>query len=146
MARLGGAASGFLIYGSSHAQSSPPRPPSNLRLAGTTTRSILGQNDFTYRGYYVVWSPDPVPTSFAQGFTHRYVGGQVRFLWLAYAGPGIGHYLLECSLPSNYGGSVTTTNQWNDIWNGTYSSDAGKWIGLWWDEPAQRLWTTGSSA
>lgn len=141
IARLGGAASTLLVCGSSHAQSSPPHPPSNLRIAGTggTTRSILGQADFAYLGCYdVAGSLNGCGMNWGQSFTHRYVSGSLRFLTLGYNN---GYRLLEVAAPSSFGSTISSvTNQWDDIWNGNLPGSC--WMGIWWDEPLQRLWTT----
>jgi hypothetical protein len=136
----GGLVAGALLRGAATdaSQSSPPSPPTNLRFPGG--KSLLSQSDFTYLGYYSVEGNFGGDVGWGQGFTHRYVGGQLRFLTFGYSSPLM---LLELAPPANFGGAVSQTNQWNDIWNGGFDT-AGKWVGIWWDESAQRLWSTSA--
>jgi hypothetical protein len=132
------AAGALLLKGSvSHAMQSTVQPPTNLRFGGN--RSLLTQGDFTYLGYYLV-DDSTYDLGWSQGFTHRYVGGQLRFLSFGHSS---GIKLFEFAPPSSFGGQATITNRWTDIWGGSYDP-TGKWVGLWWDEAAQRLWTTSA--
>jgi len=135
----GSLAAGALLKGTAADafQSSPPNAPTNLRFTGG--QSILTQGDFTYLGYYNVDGEFGADLGWSQGFTHRYVGGQLRFLSFGYTTSGL--CLLEFAPPSGFGGTVTLTNKWSDIWGGGFST-TGRWIGIWWEEAAQRLWST----
>lgn len=121
----------------------PPPPPPSV--------SLLTQADFTYLGHYRVASDlGGAQLVWGQGFTHRYVNGQLRFLTLGFLGnqvpsPQEQYSLLEFSVPAAYGDRVTTTTgQWAHLWNGTGWGRNGWWMGVWWDEPQQRLWTTSA--
>ncbi len=105
---------------------SSPTPPSNL----------LNQSDFTYLGsWYVNYSP------YAQGLSHRYVSGQLRFLTYA---------LLTTDRPvlfeftvGAYDGTVgygtTQTNQWEFPFGYDIGSMGGYHLGLWYDQANDRL-------
>ncbi len=117
--------------------------------SGTTTNTsgnnnpVLTPKDFKYLGYYEL--PTGVgggELNYGQGFTVRYVGGQLRFLTLTYDHT-FGHRLIEFAPPSSFGGAVSgTTNVWPDIWTGTGLTDGGVWLGLWYEAANSRLWTT----
>jgi hypothetical protein len=120
-----------------------PFPTSTPTLSGQLP--MLTPNDFSYLGHYVV--PINLSNSMAwgQGFTHRYVNGQLRFMALTFKGNIINQYsqngLVEFASPSNIGGTVTNvTGYWNDIWNAGGPIDMGSHLGIWWDEGGQRLW------
>lgn len=140
MARLGGAASAFLISRSSYAQSSPSAPK-NLRIGSAGTRTLLTQSDFSYLGHYDIhYQWGNFSMNYCQGFTHRIVNGQLRFMTLCYPG----YILIEFAPPSSYGSYVSTLiTQWTDIWSGG-APTATNIHGLWWDEAGQRLWTTSA--
>lgn len=73
-------------------------------------------------------------TSYMRALTHRYVGGQLRFLTLTHTG-----ILHEFAAPAIVGQKITaTTAQWN------IGQVCGDFTGLWWDEAKQRLWVTAS--
>ena len=96
------------------------RPPA---AAAGIHKPILGQSDFVYQGYYIVDSDGSynnlAELEYGQGFTHRYVSGQLRFLTFSFFGnvPGGGNHVIEFAPPaSGLGGTVTTrTNHWPDI-------------------------------
>ena len=107
-------------------------------LGATTTapqgRVLLTPRDFAYLGCRL---PYTVVGDYPLGFTHRYVGGQLRFL--------TGSFVLKEFAPpaGGLGGSVTAlTNSWSDIWTGTGLSPTGAWVGLWFEQAQERLWTT----
>jgi hypothetical protein len=113
--------------------------PSYSLAAVNNGKSVLTQNDFTYLGYYTVSDSvaSGVDMGWGQGFTHRYVNGQLRFLTLAYTTSG--YKLVEFAVPSNIGGVAGSgTNSWSGF------SFPGQWVGIWWDEADQRLWTTSA--
>ncbi len=112
---------------------------------GPADKPVLSQSDFTYSGYYLV----PTGGNFSglnwgQGFTHRYVNGQLRFLTFSFYGnyTGGGYQLIEFAPPANLGGVATFTNHWADIWPGTGLNSGGVWMGLWFEQAKNRLWTT----
>ena len=119
--------------------------PGALRVrvsAEPAGRAILSQADFTYLGHYVIdgnlAGTDP---EWGGCLTHRYVGGQLRLMIWS------GGRILEFALPTTYGSAITTvTNSWANLWKqsppGYWPISNGKYLGIWWDEPAQRLWTT----
>jgi len=113
----------------------------------------LGAGDFTYQGYYPV--PDYAGTMFCQGITHRYIGGQLRFLLQSYNPtysnpdyPSGWYDIVEFSLPSGgFGSNISSSNQTN-IWSGPNLSAV--WmgtahLGIWWEDQGGgtgRLWQT----
>ena len=107
---------------------------------GGGAKTVLTQSDLTYLGYYY----DGInvgDTGYAEGgFTHRYVGGQLRLLSWSWGGSN-SVILVETSLPGSFGGSTTVTNQWNDAWGGAFSLSEGRHVGMWWEEAKSRLWT-----
>ena len=103
-------------------------PPSQVH------KRVLSQADFRYKGYYRL--PYTVIGDYPQGFTHRYVNGQLRFLTGSFT-------LKEYAAPANLGDTVTAlTNSWSDFWTGTGLSPSGAWVGLWFEQARNRLWTT----
>jgi hypothetical protein len=102
-------------------------------------RQLLSAADFTYLGHYIVSGAIAADLGYGEGFTHRYVNGELRFLLQAYNG---GHFLLiEAKAPSTLGATIdATTNRWADIWS-PFSDGAGYHRSLWWDEEKARLWT-----
>ena len=115
-----------------------------------SAKQILAQSGVTYLGYYDV--PNELGGGsgiiWGQGFTHRYVNGQLRFLTFTFMGNDVdaSHQfkLVEFALPSSFGSAITSiTNSWVDINNGA-ANYQGKHVGIWWDEPKQRLWTTSA--
>ncbi len=127
-------------------------PLSNVAVGTTAppdpveaSKRVLGPNDFTYKGYYVVPTGGSfAETHYGQGFTHRYIDGQLRFLTLSFFGnrPGGGYQLIEFTPPAELGAAVTFTNHWPDIWTGTGLGSGGVWSGLWYEQAQERLWTT----
>ncbi len=129
---------------------------SNVPSATTTNNTgnnkpILGQSDFVYQGYYIVNRDgdynNMAELNYGQGFTHRYVGGQLRFLTYSFFGnvQGGGDHLIEFAPPSGgLGGTITTrTNHWADIFGSTgMAFGNGVWGGLWYEQSQNRLWTT----
>ncbi len=125
-------------------------------VAGGTTQAappqankrLLRQSDFRYKGYYRVQcnSDGLSELNYGQGFTHRYVNGQLRFLAFSFFGnvPGGGHHLIEFAAPAALGSTVTTrTNHWPDIMGSTgLGTGNGVWMGLWYEQARNRLWTT----
>lgn len=101
--------------------------------------SLLAQEDVTYLGKYVIPGGTGGDTAYAQGLTHRYVGGQLRFLFLPYSG---GHNLCEVAPPGSFGANCTLVRTWDksQVWNGVISY--GRWHGIEWDEELGGLWST----
>ena len=109
-------------------------------------------NDFKYLGYYLVQNSVGEGITF-QPITHRYVGGQLRFLVIAYAGGS--NNLVEFSLPS---GGYKTLPEYaarhkllarHQIWlmsiDGVKTVIGGAHMGLWYEDLGDgtgRLWTT----
>jgi hypothetical protein len=68
------------------------------------------------------------------------VNGQLRFMTLSFFGnvAGGGYQLVEFAPPSAVGGTITSrTNHWADV-----GINNGVWMGLWYDQAKERLWTT----
>jgi hypothetical protein len=131
------------------ARAQGPSAPQNVRIQrGQSSTPSLGREtfdalDFSYLGHY------DLPRSFGgtspewgQGFTHRYVDDELRFLTLTY---DQGYRLIEFPCPRAIGDSVQTiTGRWNDIWAGKFDM-TGRWGGLWWDPASEQLWTTSAA-
>ncbi len=128
---------------------------SNVPSATTTNNTgnnkpILGQSDFVYQGYYIVQDGGDFQDLYAaQGFTHHYVNGQLRFLTSPFFGnnpTGHNDQLVEFAPPaSGLGGTVTArTNLWTDYFGGVFGTDPtqGCWVSLWYEQAQNRLWTT----
>lgn len=113
-------------------------------------KQLLRQGDIRYKGYYKVQRNGDynqlAELNYGQGFTHRYVNGQLRFMVFSFFGnvAGGGHHLIEFAAPAALGGTVTTrTNHWPDIMTGTgIGTGNGVWMGLWYEQAQNRLWTT----
>jgi hypothetical protein len=106
----------------------PPDPGSQ--------KPLLTSSDFTYLGHYDV-QMNGNNTTYGQCLTHRYVNGDLRFLTLEWQGQ-----LVEFSIAGKALGSLVNvrTNQWNLLNTGAVRDR----VGLWWDEPRQRLWTNSA--
>jgi hypothetical protein len=126
--------------------------PSGTTQAGSgNNKPILGQSDFVYQGYYIVQRDgnynNMAELNYGQGFTHRYVSGQLRFLTYSFFGnvQGGGDHLIEFAPPAGgLGGTITNrTNHWADIFGSTgMAFGNGVWGGLWYEQSQERLWTT----
>ncbi len=122
----------------------PGSPPAQVN------KRLLCESDFRYVGYYRVYRDGNLnqlaELESGQGFTHRYVNGELRFLVLSFFGnvPGGGNQLIEFAAPASLGGTVTTrTGHWPGYMDGTgLSKGGGKWMGLWYEQAKERLWTT----
>ena len=125
--------------------SSAATDPVATAASGTPT---LGQADFQYAGYYMVPNGGSFSElNYGEGFTHRYVNGQLRFLTMSFYGntPSGGHQLIEFAPPSAVGGTVGgITNHWGDIFPGPAAGVKGDYYGLWYDQAKNRLWTTSA--
>ncbi len=113
-----------------------PSAPKNIALT-RSGRGVLQASDFTYLGYYEV-DLEGQNTVWTQTFTHRYVGGELRFLTL-----NLKRELVEFAAPAGLGGNVTVTNRWRSPFEGaTWVIGDGSKIGIWWDQASHRLWST----
>jgi hypothetical protein len=125
-------------------------PSGTTTSTGGNPKPILGQSDFVYQGYYIVQRSgydNMAELNYGQGFTHRYVNGQLRFLTFSFFGnvSGGGFHVIEFAPPTGgLGGTITTrTNHWPDIMGTTgLGFGNGVWMGLWYEQAQDRLWTT----
>lgn len=131
MMRVGGAAVAAPALGRSVFAQQAPQAATSVRVGAS--KSLLTPSDFAYLGYYDVTAI----SNTSQGLTHRYVGGDLRFL-------SHGSGLREFSLAGQSFGSTIagTTRIWSKI--GGFSVSSG-FRGLWWEEAKQRLWTTAAT-
>jgi hypothetical protein len=123
-----------------------PSPDANaqasLCVASSGDARVLGPGDFTYLGHY-----DPILRFSAspdvQALTHRYVNGDLRFLTIENGTPSA--WIYEWSIAGlKYGDDTAAyTNRWLTPWNAEQNIN-GHYFGMWWDEAAQRLWTTNT--
>ena len=113
------------------------------------TKSLLGASDFTYLGKYQTGGSGFVSgkLTFGRTLTHRYVGGQLRFLSMGYGGSVGNDPLYEFTLPAGgFGGTIATaqlTGTWAEIFSPALSGPnmgGGDEHGLWWDEAKGGLW------
>lgn len=105
------------------------------------SREVLSASDFTYLGKHPV---DRLigynfggggELNFGQGFTLRYVGGQLRFLTYGFISGTM--RLVEFAKPASLGDTITTaTNVWTNI------TTPSQHHGITWDETDGVLWTT----
>lgn len=132
--------------------------------ADPSARPLLTQSDFTYLGYYDLannfgGSVDPTGDQ-GGGLTGRYRAGKLRFMSFFYVtgnGWRVGEFDLGTAdgqpavTGGASGGTLGTgaasdfTNYWDALFNAGYPMDQGAsntHLGLWWDEPNQKLWTT----
>jgi hypothetical protein len=106
-------------------------------------RALLAPEDFRYAGYYDMQT-EGNNSVWVKGFTHRYVGRDLRFLV-----SGSGNWVVEFSIAGKAFGDIVTerSNIWEPAWTeaayaAAYPSEALGWShALWWDEAGQRLWT-----
>jgi hypothetical protein len=145
MARMGAAVPFMPALGQA------PSAPANVHKR---PESVLTAADITYLGYINILDNFSL-SAYGQGLTHRYVGGDLRFLTVAlsYGGPGQGApgnaLIHEYSIAGKAFGSTvdTVTNLWNSPWGNIDGDPAGprkidgKWFGVWWDQAQNRLWT-----
>lgn len=108
---------------------------------GGSGKAVLQESDFTYLGYYDLNLGGEF--SLGQGLTHRYVGGQLRFLALGHDGGTVKYILHEIVAPA-LNGTVATSSTWVDPWVTKRGEANGSWHGLWWDEGSSRLWLTSA--
>jgi hypothetical protein len=135
-------------------------PRSSIRVGGRSRpvrlatsgggRSLITAIDFTYLGAYVVDSSvGGGGLTFAGGLTHRYVGGELRFLTMGYGGAIGADPVCEFKLnPSGYGSTISSTqqtNSWSEIFSPALSGPnigGGDHFGLYWDEGKSGLWAS----
>jgi hypothetical protein len=109
----------------------PPAPSSSLPPPAA---NVLTGADFQYLGYYDIQT-NGGNTGYAQGLTHRYVNGELRFLsWQ------LGDRLDEISITNRAYGTVITepSRSWSAI------GGMLDFKGLWWDEAGSRLWSVSA--
>lgn len=109
---------------------------------GESGKAVLSSSDFTYLGYYDIDLGGSF--CFGQGLTHRYVGGQLRFLAMGYnSGATFKYPVSEFAAPGSFGSTISTeTDDWAEPWGTKFSSGAGRYIGMYWDPVSERLWAT----
>lgn len=130
---------------SASAAAQVPTAPRNLHLLGAGDGDpggiVLGRSDFTFLGSYIV-ETNSWDSVYGQGLTHRYVNGQLRLLVFDWVGgaPRLTEFTPD---EAGFNGTIgTPTNQWYNVWGSSYPfSLQGKYVGLWWDQAANRLWT-----
>ena len=100
---------------------------------GESGKAVLSSSDFTYLGYYDIDLGGSF--CFGQGLTHRYVGGQLRFLAMGYnSGATFKYPVSEFAAPGSFGSTISTkTDDWAEPWGTKFSSGAGRYIGMYWD-------------
>jgi hypothetical protein len=133
MMRVGSAAVAAPALGRSAFAQQAPQAATSVRVGAS--KSVLTTADFAYLGHYDVTTLPNV----AQGLTHRYVNGDLRFL--SYGGGGLKEFSLA---GKSFGATISNSSRiWQNI--GGFSV-AGDYKGLWWEESRQRLWTTSATS
>lgn len=122
----------------------------NISPAGTLAR--LQPSDVTYLGmYHLTNASIGAQVDYAYGFTHRYVGSQLRFLFGRYNTGGIVD-ICEANAPAAFGSSITsTTNVWPhaSVWPTTDPQFRVDHWGMRWEDQSGgtggpgRLWAAG---
>lgn len=86
--------------------------------------SVLTAADFTYLGHYILTNAVGEGIAFGAPITHRYVGGELRFLITAFNGGA--NDVVEFAIPAGaYGQTISTrTRLWagNQVWGGFFSA------------------------
>lgn len=112
---------------------------------------VLQASDFTYLGGYSIAGSLYGGATAGNAMTHRYVGGQLRFIIAAFnSAPTPDTYdLFEFTLPGGgFGGAVTSsqkTNQWASASVWAFRAPpalTAHHYGIWWDATAGKLWLT----
>lgn len=101
-----------------------------------TGRTLLGQSDITFLGSFDVNGNVHDGLAWGMGFSHRYVGNQLRFMTTAY---GSGNQMLVEFAPVAFGSTVQTATK---VWPGialTPTLGPGARYQIWFDEVKQRL-------
>ncbi len=132
----------FLRKTNKRGASAPATTDSGLTLLATSNLSVLGV-------YYTDHNDDVLAyITFTQGgFTHHYIGGELRFIATALNGSSGGTQLyraVEFKLPvGGFGGTVAAaqiTNYWDDIFNTAGAAHHG----ITWNEAKGGLWRSQS--
>lgn len=119
-------------------------------VGGVASRTLLATGNFTIDGVYYTDhnSSTLAGMTFGQTLTHRYVGGQLRFLATAANGSSGGHVifrLVEFTLPAGgFGGTVTDaqiTNYWEDVFQAPKGAEHHC---VHWDEGKGGVWLAQS--
>jgi hypothetical protein len=149
LAATGAAASPLLYHGPQllEAQANRGLAPTDVRIIGAPgpasgPKRLIEPSDFSYLGCFKI--PTAVPnggdTTWGSGLTHRYVNGQLRFIFSAWNGP-----LYEVSAPG-LGAlpKVAPTAAVVRAWDAA-GVLPGQLLGIFWDEIDQRLYWSGGS-
>jgi hypothetical protein len=97
--------------------------------------TLTAQVTATYQGAYDVQTNGDDST-YMQGFTHRYVGGELRFLTLTHTG-----WLHEFRKPAAFGAKADTIVQ---DWNLSPTGALNNFSGIWFEQAKNRLWVTSA--
>lgn len=133
-----------------------PSAPRNLRI-GSSSKAVLGKNDFQYLGAFRLPSASGgIETSWGHALTHRYVAGQLSFFSTCsrvrgtptsqvyeavYPGHALSNYP-EAEIARHWG-DIYHGKRWNDV---AGRADDGYVYGLYWDSVGGRLyWDYGDS-
>ena len=113
-----------------------------VRRGGSSGKTVLQESDFTYLGYYDIDLGGSF--CFGQGLTHRYVGGQLRFLAMGYdSGATFKYPVSEFAAPASFSSTITTTTDaWAAPWGTKFGSGTGRYIGMYWDPVTETLFGT----
>jgi len=133
----------------------PVPAPAPAPAPNPTRRVLNAATDFTYLGSYqggdykISYSGEV----FGDALTHRYVNGELRFLFTGYNGDGT-HDLREFVLPNSPMQQYRTDNGYNGYVAGSIIAPATSYSrmwnfwgdtichkSLWWEESEQRLWS-----
>ncbi len=109
----------------------------------SASRRLLSKEDFTYLGAHKTAQYKGGPNSldiFSEGLTHRYVNGELRFMFASFQGNREAERfkLKEIKL-NELGTPPTTVGVYSDMWVGWNDNATHK--SIWWDEENGIVWS-----
>lgn len=119
------------------------------KSAASERQLLNAATDFTYLGKYVAAYYPSVNSEdyYAQGLTHRYVGNQLRLMWLGFNGntaPDTSvRVIREATIPENYDDVMPIIASHSHVWES--NPGAGWWTSVWWDSVSEKIWTASGA-
>lgn len=105
-----------------------------LVLSNAPVQAQVQPSGFVYEAFYELQT-NGANSSYMQALTHRYVGSELRFLYLTHQG-----VLQEFRLPGIGQKQTATTATWNLAGTGALNSHNG----IWYEQAKNRLWVTSA--
>ncbi|MCC7044036.1 MAG: hypothetical protein IT183_09240 [Acidobacteria bacterium] len=106
-----------------------------VALPASTHAQVYQASDFTYETYGEVRT-NGNDSTYSQGLTHRYVGGELRFLTLT-----LQRHVQEFRLPAPGQTQTSTTGDWDLSGTGAFLNG---FHGIWFEQAKNRLWITSA--